>query len=219
MHSHEPQVARQIARAVAGCRAALLNRARSLVGPSEAEDLVQSTMEKALLHLDSFQPHSNLVGWLKRIMVNLMADEWRRRRLLLQQDVDPDTIPSEPATELETWEGLTAADVRAAARGLPPGFRQVFELHHEWHLPYGVIARQLHVPLGTVGSRLKRAREQLRVVLVELVARRAEGVEPQESAPLTRRSRAGHHGAARAPRPGRCAPAESGSPAAVVAVA
>jgi RNA polymerase sigma-70 factor (ECF subfamily) len=163
----------QLSRNIAACRPGLLFRARRLVGPGDADDLTQSTIERALSHIDDFQPDTNLFGWLRRIMFNLSVDGWRRRKAQLPCLVDPDDLPTPAADEQPAWAGLTRADVRGAARTLSPPFRRVFELHHEWGLSYAEIGRQLRIPTGTVGTRLMRARHQVRAALSALVAARS----------------------------------------------
>jgi RNA polymerase sigma-70 factor (ECF subfamily) len=173
MHAHTPAVAGKIAKSIAAYRPELLARARGLVGASDADDLTQSTLERALRHIDHFRPETNLLSWLRTIMFNLTVDGWRREKCLRTSAKDPDEVLV-PVEEPPPWADLTGFDIRAAARRLSPGFRLVFELHCLWGLSYGDIARQLHVAPGTVGSRLMRARQQLRSVLTALLDARQD---------------------------------------------
>jgi RNA polymerase sigma-70 factor (ECF subfamily) len=159
----EPLAAR-----IAACRTELLHRARNLVGSTEAEDLVQSTIERALLHVHTFQRGTNLFAWLRRIMSNLMIDSWRRRSLLTCALDEPAAPEPEPRA---AWRELSDEDLLAAVARLPPSFRTVWELY-TGGTSYAEIARRLGVPSPTVGTRLMRARLHLRTTLLATLARR-----------------------------------------------
>jgi RNA polymerase sigma-70 factor (ECF subfamily) len=171
MHPQLPQPTQQLAHCIAACRTELLRGARQLVGLTDAEDLIQSTFERALQHAGRFEPESNLLAWLRRIMSNLTIDTWRRQDRHPMHMLDEDReYPALGSDVPEPWEELTAADVRAAAALLPKRFREVFELHNEFGLSYTEIAQRLQIPLGTVGTRLLRARSRLRASLIETLS-------------------------------------------------
>lgn len=174
MQAHAARVNHHLARAIAAYRPELLRGARQLVGGSDADDLIQSTLERALSRLDTFQAETNLLAWLRRIMSNLTVDTWRRqtRHPVCSLD-DTRELPAPAPETSQPWEALSAADVRAAAAVLPEKFRQVFELFADHNLPYAEIARQLQIPIATVGTRLLRARVQLRKQLNATLATRA----------------------------------------------
>ena len=121
----------------------MLNHARKIFGRESAEDLVQSTIERALTNMAHFDPNSNLQAWLRRIMTNLMVDEWRRQR---RRQVMPLTDFPAPEADgsgqwsAEPWEHLTTEDVLKAVPSLASPFREVFELHQRGHLSYREIA-------------------------------------------------------------------------------
>jgi RNA polymerase sigma-70 factor (ECF subfamily) len=163
---------RQLAHDIAVCRPALLRRARTLVGSIDADDLVQSTIERALTHLDDFEPQSNLIAWLRRIMFTRTIDDWRRHRRRYVSLEAPEELPCEEDEPPPFWAALTGEDVAAAVRALSPRFRAVFELHHEWGLTYDEVERQLKIPFGTVGTRLRRARIRLRRELTAVLLER-----------------------------------------------
>jgi RNA polymerase sigma-70 factor (ECF subfamily) len=158
---------------IADARPDLLRAARALVGSTEAEDLVQNTLTRALEHVGSFRTDTNLFAWLKRILSNLTVDSWRRANRYplcpLDEQKEPDHTEDVPH---HAWEELTAADLCAATAALSPRFRKVFELYQQG-MPYGEIARRLDLPLGTVGTRLLRARTQLRAILTGVLTQRA----------------------------------------------
>ena len=123
-----------VSRAIADCRQALLRRATCVVGRTDAEDLVQDTIERALRNLDKFVAGTNVQAWTHRIMMNLAADRWRRGKRGAGTTIDPETLAAPAAEERPEWETLSREQVRAAVRALSPRLRQVFELHYEWGL-------------------------------------------------------------------------------------
>lgn len=168
MTVQKPSEAAALATRIAEHHAQLLSHARKLFARESAEDLVQSTIERALTNMAQFDPNSNLQAWLRRIMTNLMVDEWRRmRRRQLMPLTDfpaPENDGYEPWTA-EPWEHLTTEDVLKAVPSLASPFREVFELHQRGHLSYREIAIRLRVQPSTVGTRLLRARQHLRGIL------------------------------------------------------
>jgi RNA polymerase sigma-70 factor (ECF subfamily) len=187
MHSAAPASSALLTRALVAHRLELLRGARQLVGPVDAEDLIQTTFERALRHIESFQPETNMLAWLRRIMSNLTVDTWRRRNRHPTTSLDRAPERCAPVPQpTEPWEELTSADVRAAAATLPPRFREVFELHHQRGLSYAEVGRRLDLPLGTVGTRLLRARLHLRKRLVAMLAdgRPDVGAAPDGRRPL-----------------------------------
>ncbi|HLG54532.1 MAG TPA: sigma-70 family RNA polymerase sigma factor [Vicinamibacterales bacterium] len=138
--------------------------------PGDAEDLVQDTVVKALRFQDRFTPGTNLRAWLYTILHNT----WRNRlRDTAREaaDVDSDRIeelaeqPGGPA-ETETPEqlllrGTMDADLRKALDELPDAFRQAVWLRDVEEFSYAEIAEMLHVPIGTVMSRISRGRRLL----------------------------------------------------------
>lgn len=168
--------ASDLPRNVAACRPYLLVRARRLVGVEGAEDLVQDTLHRALDRASRFAPGTNLRAWLRRMMSNLAVDEWRKRKDHLQVAVDPATLPAPAGCQYDdrgeegdragaAWAHLSSEEVHAAIRRLSPNLRTTFELHYQWQRRYEDIAGELRIPVPTVGTRLRRARERLRLLL------------------------------------------------------
>jgi len=125
----------------------------------EADDLVQATLERALARLDSWKEDSRLDSWMFKIMQNLWIDQTRASR---------SRGPHAPEGDLATVagaDGRTVMDVRMklratleAAMALPQEQRTVLVLVVIEGLSYGEAAEVLDVPVGTVMSRLSRAR-------------------------------------------------------------
>ena len=130
-----------------------------------AEDLVQETMLRALRAWRSFQPGSNARAWLVTILRNQFINGWRARRRA-PAAVGFDTIPElpdvgDPDPEGRFFRELVDDEVLAAVDDLPEDFREVLVLSDMEGLPYAEIAEALDVPVGTVKSRLFRARRIL----------------------------------------------------------
>lgn len=129
---------------------------------AEAEDLVQETFTQALQSFHRFETGTNCRAWLITIMRHLQSKRWRARgraRVISDGDVDlAGTIPFEPPTP----QDVTDADMLRALDALPEGFQEVILLADVEELSYREIAAALEVPIGTVMSRLSRARQMMR---------------------------------------------------------
>jgi RNA polymerase sigma-70 factor (ECF subfamily) len=131
--------------------------------PHTADDLVQDTLERALTRLSNLRDQERLEVWLVRIMHNRHLDLIRARR-----DHDPieDAGLAAGATpEAETEQEQVARRTRAAVAQLPPDHRHVLLLVDLQEFTYAEAAAALGVPIGTVMSRLSRARARLRALL------------------------------------------------------
>lgn len=139
----------------------------------DAEDLAQESFIKAFGAIDRFAGNSALYTWLYRIGVNTARD-WlaaRRRRPAVSLDafqpgtVDPVAPNQSPLEGMEREE--LVARVRAAMERLPEPFRSTLELREQGGHSYEEVAEILGVSIGTVESRLFRARTRLRDLLLE----------------------------------------------------
>lgn len=133
--------------------------------PAAAEDLVQDTMLRALRAWSSFRPGSNARAWLVTILRNQFINGWRSRKRA-PVAVDMDAIPEppdlgDPDPEGRFFDELVDDEVLAAVDALPVDFREVLVLSDMEGLPYADIASTLGIPVGTVKSRLFRARRIL----------------------------------------------------------
>jgi RNA polymerase sigma-70 factor, ECF subfamily len=140
--------------------------ARALTGDlAWADDLVQDTAERALARWTAFRPNSNLRAWLLTILRHLYIDQLRARR---EVAVDDESAPwrnlAAPQGEVD---GLVLRDLQRALYRLPVEQREVLLLVCVEELSYQEASRALSVPIGTVMSRLSRAREHMRVLLTE----------------------------------------------------
>jgi RNA polymerase sigma-70 factor (ECF subfamily) len=143
----------------------LLRRARALTrDASRAQDLVQDTLERAIRHMDRLPADSTLRSWLYVIMSNRFLDlaraESKRRPAPLDQE--PAVVEDDPPP---WWASITTAQLKKALEGLRPEIRATFELREFRRLSYAEVASTLKIPVATVGTRLGRARIQLREIL------------------------------------------------------
>jgi RNA polymerase sigma-70 factor (ECF subfamily) len=146
--------------------------------PAEAEDLAQETLLKALRGWRSFEGRSTVASWLYRIAANSWKNRLRARSsrktlrfLSLDGEVlsEPENAASalsSPESEAESWERSRL--VAEALARLPKEERIVLELRELEGLSYEEIAEVQGLPLGTVKSRLSRARSTLARLLLAL---------------------------------------------------
>lgn len=129
-----------------------------------ADDLAQETLTKAIRNLATLRDASAMDAWLFRILANCWRDYLRRRRSM--EDID--TLgDDEPAWDGNLNERQLVSRVRAAIARLPSGQREVLALVELMGFSYAEVAAMLEIPIGTVTSRICRAREALRLLLQE----------------------------------------------------
>jgi RNA polymerase sigma-70 factor, ECF subfamily len=139
---------------------------------ADAEDLVQETYLRAMQAMRKLRVDSNIKGWLFTILKNIWFNQLRKRRNGPPMvDIDgADGVannvvePSKNSHDLYMSK-LEIQQVRAAIQQLPVEFREVILLREYEDLSYREIASILHCPLGTVMSRLGRARAKLGALL------------------------------------------------------
>jgi RNA polymerase sigma-70 factor (ECF subfamily) len=149
----------------------LYNFAHWLTGDrTDAEDLVQETYAKALKGFKSFEEGTNLRAWMYRILRNTFLTS--RSGLMVQNtsSLDDDADSAEVVADNVTPESLllqleSTQTVMDALAGLPVAYREMILLCEVEELSYKEIAQVLVVPIGTVMSRLSRARKMLRQAL------------------------------------------------------
>ena len=147
----------------------------------EASDLTQEVFLKAARAYSAFEERSSPGTWLYRIAINTARDRWRRRRHPVESyDAAIEAGRSvEPASAADLTEAPLLAEeagrlLNEGLAGLEPAAREVLLLRESEALSYQEIAAILGVPMGTVQSRLARARAALR----EAIRRRHPDWEP-----------------------------------------
>ena len=139
-----------------------------------AEDLVQDTMLKAYRSWQQYRPGTNAKGWLLTILRNTFINDYRRRK---HEPVAMDIEAAEPHAlersiaetdpEGTFFSQIVDDKVLEAVDSLPTEFREVLVLSDIEGMRYADIAETLHIPVGTVKSRLSRARHQLQSQLYD----------------------------------------------------
>lgn len=156
---------------------AVYERIYRMVGNHElAEDLTQETFAKAFRALDRHGPERKLAAWLSQIGKNTALDYVRLKRpdstrshltktpgQIDRRGLHMPTPGHTPTARTDARE--FAAALRRALRRLRPQYRRCFVLHHFQQRSYAAIARELNLPVSTVGTYLQRARAELKRIL------------------------------------------------------
>ncbi|QYD72445.1 RNA polymerase sigma factor [Paraburkholderia edwinii] len=153
MLSHVPRLRRY-------ARALLVNRDR-------ADDLVQDTLERALRNASQFRPDTDLRAWLMTIMHNIFVNDVVRAanaRVHIAVD-DASIIDEQFMVDGHHAASLEVRDLASALQQLPAEQREIVLLVGLEEMSYAQVAEALNLPMGTVMSRLSRARSKLRVLL------------------------------------------------------
>lgn len=149
---------------------------------SDAEDLVQDTLLRAYARFDSFRSDGSPKAWLHTIMRNLFFNAYRKQTrepkqvsfttleenggaenvIAAEESVSRPSVSSPERVVLSQMEGDA---LRRAVAALPSEYKQVVALADMAGLPYQEIADRLHIPVGTVRSRLNRGRKRVRRAL------------------------------------------------------
>ena len=156
-----------------GCLDGLYGYAMALThDPTEAEDLVQETYMRAALHCEKLRPDSNVKAW----MFTIMRNRWFKQ--LRHENSGPEFVALDD-TAAESWmadfdhepghlcERIWERDeIRTALKQLPVAQREIIVLRDIEGFSYRELAEMLGCPMGTIMSRLARARARFRTLLV-----------------------------------------------------
>jgi RNA polymerase sigma-70 factor (ECF subfamily) len=151
---------------------AVYHFALSMTGnPEDANDLVQETYLKAFKYFNNFTKGSNCKAWLFMILKNTFINEYRKKKRepfkVNYDDIEEfyETIKPEQIDPEENLDGIYADtfddDISKAMAELPENFRSIVLLCDMEGYSYEEIAEHIQCPIGTVRSRLHRARKQL----------------------------------------------------------
>jgi RNA polymerase sigma-70 factor (ECF subfamily) len=148
--------------------------ARALVGDrAGADDLVQDTLERAWAKLHLYRRGTDLRAWLFTVMHNVHVNRVRAARAT---DTLEEEMP-ELAQRASQGDSLVVRDLDRAISRLPAEQRAVLLLVTLEEMSYETVARTLDIPIGTVMSRLSRAREKLRAMILGQGAARLKVVK------------------------------------------
>jgi RNA polymerase sigma-70 factor, ECF subfamily len=158
--SLDPSVRDALLAAVPSLRAFAISLSGSV---DRADDLVQDTLMRALSNIHRFEPGTNLHAWLFTILRNLFHSEYRKRRREVE-DVDG-AYAARLATRPEQGTHLDFQDFRTALAKLPSEQREALLLIGAASLSYEEAAQVMDCAIGTVKSRVNRARSRLAQLL------------------------------------------------------
>jgi RNA polymerase sigma-70 factor, ECF subfamily len=182
-------------------RAPLYRRAMRLTrNCADAENLLQDTMLSAYVGFHRFRQGTNLNAWLHRILTNKYIDTYRQTQrqpvVYLRAEITDELLATNVArsstglrsAEDEALDTLPDTEIKTAMKALPEQFRLVVYYADVQDLKYRQIAEIMHIPQGTVMSRLHRGRRQLRDLLGDVAehtsataTRRAKSISCNES--------------------------------------
>ena len=137
-----------------------------------AEEITQDVFMRCWRNLDRYQPgQGSLVSWLLSITHNRAIDELRSRRgKNARREVSEDVIQPQISLDPGFDEALLRGEIQQALTGLPPAQRDVIELIFWGGMTRREVADRLHLPLGTVHTRLRLGMDKLRDALRPLFA-------------------------------------------------
>jgi len=148
------------------------------VDEDDAHDLVQDTCLKAYRFINSFEPGTYAKAWLFRILKNNFINDYRKKSRgptkvefeWVEQSISGEDEAAEPAyfadLQAETVNDMLGDEITAALQSLPVDFRMIIILCDLEEFSYEEMAKILDIPIGTVRSRLHRARALLKIKLV-----------------------------------------------------
>ena len=154
----------------------LYNAVANFIGDrTEAEDVVQEAFVQAYMKLASFKRNAAFYTWLYRIAFNTAVSRKRRKRVETSVDQTRENTGGEPVDTGDTpgdrmMRDEQASQVQTALDLLSGEHRAILVLREMDELDYGTIAEILEINIGTVRSRLHRARAQMREKLIEIEA-------------------------------------------------
>lgn len=138
--------------------------ARALTGDRHAvDDLVQDTLERAVNKLHLWRPGSDMRAWLFSIMHNVFVNQKRSPRH--EAEVALEDLP-DVVVQAAPFDRIMLAEVEKALHDIPSEQREVLLLVAVEQMSYAETAEALAIPIGTVMSRLSRARERLRYLSI-----------------------------------------------------
>ena len=131
---------------------------------ADADDLVQSTCLRALEKIYFFEEDTNLFGWTSKIMFNLFATEYRRK-MKFESQSDPESILNNQAVPPMQEIGAEVEKIKRAMLKLKPDHQEIVVLICVKGMHYHEVSKLLDIPVGTVRSRLSRAKKELQVIM------------------------------------------------------
>lgn len=130
----------------------------------DAEDLVQSTVLRALEKKELFQSGTNLFSWTSKIMYNMFVSNYRRKTKYETQ-YDPEPYINAQSQAAPQDIKMEVQDIELALENVSEEHKEVLIMVCVKNMKYAEVSEALQIPVGTVRSRLSRAREALQIAL------------------------------------------------------
>lgn len=150
---------------------------------ADADDLLQSTVLRAIEKKHLFTEGTNLFSWASKIMYNLFVSAYRRKTKFETQ-YDPESFIERESVEANQDVKLELKNVDDAMNTLSEDHQQILMMVCVKGMQYAEVSEKLNIPVGTVRSRLSRARENLQLALDD---------KPYTPSPFPRAQQSRHH--------------------------
>lgn len=134
---------------------------------TEAEDSLQEGFVKVFTHLKNFRHEGSLEGWIRRIMVNVSIEKFRKQQMLFTVE-DMRVFEGQQQQQEGIIEKISAGELIELIQGLTPKYRMVFNLYVIEGMNHKEIAEAMNITEGTSKSNLARARDILKQRVIEL---------------------------------------------------
>ncbi|NEU30610.1 sigma-70 family RNA polymerase sigma factor [bacterium LRH843] len=149
----------------------LVRLAFSYVKDAEiAKDLVQNTFIKCYKNLDSFRYDAQIKTWLYRITINECKDylkSWNYKMVQVKSFINETARSVLPSVEKSVMDQYSNAQMKETINSLPKKYREVIYLYYHDSLKMDEISKVLDIPVNTVKTRLRRAKQRLQSMLKE----------------------------------------------------
>ena len=135
-------------------------------GEDDAKDILQDGFIKVFQNIGRFRHEGSLEGWVRRIMVNVSLEKFRKQHLM--HPVEDVSIYEEPQTSDDILAKISAQELMELIQQLSPRYRMVFNLYVMEGMNHKEIGDEMNISVGTSKSNLARAREILKRKVAEL---------------------------------------------------
>ncbi len=131
---------------------------------NDAEDLLHSTIVRALEKKHLYKDNTNLFGWMSKIMFNMFVSQYRRK-VKFETQYDPENYLDKESVEPSQNIKMQLQEVDHAMDEMSEDHRKILTMVCVRGMRYAEVSEALQIPVGTVRSRLSRARESLQIML------------------------------------------------------
>lgn len=134
----------------------------------DAKDLLHDGFLKVFSHIKKFSHAGSFEGWVRRIMINTVIDNFRKNRNIFLKDANDLQNLQNEEPDLDVLGQLSTEDVLKAVQQLSPAYRAVFNLYVIEGFSHKEIAKELSISIGTSKSNLMKARNNLKKIVPQV---------------------------------------------------